>query len=309
MDNVHPLPTRIDRLVTLIRSDLARQAEGDRAWIDGSYSLCLHLVEMREQFPGDTEFGRACEAHGLGKDVLNHQTRAAAIAMGREPDALRACLDATKRHSLELIYREEFGRFTSVRKAERPRTKKPPPGPREVHAAEIYDRLTAEGRSFTRQDLMREAGVSYGTVQRVFFKRENQPTAVPPLDPATATAPVRQRMEAWTRAERKRLRLEIEAEMRVTYAHHEEDWFKHIWERVSWAEKILNRYDGLMPKEDYLIIVKCLHPDTTADDKLRATAFRLFTKHKDILIKPELKLSGPPLPSLGELLARRRTKS
>jgi hypothetical protein len=29
--------------------------------------------------------------------VLNHQTRAAAIAMGREPEALRACLEATAR--------------------------------------------------------------------------------------------------------------------------------------------------------------------------------------------------------------------
>ena len=308
MDNVHPLPTRIDRLVTLIRSDLARQAEGDRAWIDGSYSLCLHLVEMRDQFPGDTEFGRACEAHGLGKDVLNHQTRAAAIAMGREPDALRNCLDATKRHSLEHIYREEFGRFTQVRKAERPRTKKPPRAKKEEHAAEVYDRLTAEGRSFTRQDLADEAGVSNGTAARVFFKRENQAQPVTPLDPATVTPSVRERMEAWQRAERKRLRIEIESEMRTIFERELSARSVHLLERVAWAEKALNRYDGLMPKEDYLIIVKCLHPDTTADDKLRATAFRLFTKHKDILIKPELKLSGPPLPSLGELLARRRTK-
>lgn len=307
MDNVHPLPTRIDRLVKQIQQDLERQKTGDRDWIEGSYDLCLHLVELREQFAANIEFGHACETNGFGKDVLNYDTRAAAIDMGREPGALRLCLEATERRALLQIYRHEWGRFRQVSKTERPRTRKPPRAKKEEHAAEVYDRLTAEGRSFTRQDLADEAGVSNGTAARVFFKKEQ--VVVQPLDPATATAPVRQRMEAWTRAERKRLRLEIEAEMRVTYAHHEEDWFKHIWERVSWAEKILNRYDGLMPKEDYLIIVKCLHPDTTADDKLRATAFRLFTKHKDILIKPELKLSGPPLPSLGELLARRRTKS
>ena len=306
MDNVHPLPTRIDRLVTLIRSDLARQAEGDRAWVEGSYSLCLHLVEMREQFPGDTEFGRACEAHGLGKDVLNHQTRAAAIAMGREPDALRACLDATKRHSLRHIYAEEFGRFTRLGKAERPRSKKPPRAMKEEHAAEVYDRLTAEGRSFTRQDLADEAGVSKGTAARVFFKRENQP--VTPLDPTTVAPSVRERMDAWQRAERKRLRAEIELEVRTIFEKEFAARSAHLMERVAWAEKALNRYDGLMPKEDYQTIVKCLHPDTKPDDKLKAAAFRLFTKHKDILIKPELKLSGPPLPSLGELLARRRGK-
>src|SRR6188508_2733945 len=107
-DNVLPLPTRIERLVKLIQSDLARQANGDREWIEGSYDLCLHLVELREQYPGDAEFGRACEGHGFGKSVLNHQTRAAAIAMGREPEALQQCLEATERRSIRVIYEQEF---------------------------------------------------------------------------------------------------------------------------------------------------------------------------------------------------------
>lgn len=34
--------------------------------------------------------------------------------MGRDPEALRACLEATERHSLLQIYRFEFGRFTRV---------------------------------------------------------------------------------------------------------------------------------------------------------------------------------------------------
>jgi hypothetical protein len=308
-DNVLPLPGRVERLVRAIQSDLQRQTEGDREWIDASCDLCLHLAELRDQFAADIEFGHACEAHGFGKGVLNHQTRAAAISMGREPEALRACLEATKSRSLHVIYSREFGRFTNVCKPNRPRTKKPPTAKKENKAAEVYDRLVAEGREFTIPDLAQEAGVSYGTAQRAFFKRETEGKVIPPLDPETATPSVRARMEAWQRAERKRMRAEIELEVRELFEREFQERSAYVFERAAWAEKTLARYDGLMPKQDYQTIVKCLHPDTTADAGLRAEAFRLFTKHKDILIKPELKASGPPLPgTLSELLARRRGK-
>lgn len=311
MDNVHPLPTRIDRLVRAIQNDLERQATGDRDWIEASYDLCLHLVELRDQFTADVEFGRACEANGFGGSVLNHQTRAAAIAMGREPEALRACLEATKRRSLHVIHSQEFSRFTNVCKPTRPRGEKPRPAKREKHALDVYDRLTGEGRTFDRQDLAREAGVSLGTAARAYTRREMEESVRPvePLDPVTASPSARERMEAWQRAERKRLRAEIEREVHEVFEKEFKERSVYILERAAWAEKTLNRYDGLMSKRDYLTIVKCLHPDTTADDGLRAEAFRLFTKHQNILIKPELRSSGPPLPeTLSELLARRRTK-
>ena len=50
---------------------------------------------------------------------MNHQDRAAAIAMGREPEALRACLEATGRRSLQWIYRFEFSEFAEVRSRRR----------------------------------------------------------------------------------------------------------------------------------------------------------------------------------------------
>lgn len=307
-DNVFALPGRVERLVKAIQSDLQRQAKGDRDWIEASCDLCLHLAELRDAFKADIEFGRACEANGFGEDVLDHATRAAAIAMGREPEALRACLEATKRHSLRLIYREEFSRFSSGAKPKRASAAKRPIGKKEQHALDVFDEMQADGLTITKQTLAERAGVSHGTADRAIFKRKTEAETRPiePLDLEAAPASVRERMEAWRRAETKRLRTIIHAELKVEYDFSGDLWVRQVWERAAWAEKILAASQGVMSKAEYQTIVKCLHPDTTPDQALKAEAFRLFTQHKDVLLKPEVTFSGPPLPSLGELLARRR---
>jgi hypothetical protein len=38
------------------------------------------LVQARDEFTANIEFGLWCDSNGFGADVLNHQTRAAAIA-------------------------------------------------------------------------------------------------------------------------------------------------------------------------------------------------------------------------------------
>ena len=80
------------------------------------------LAEARDapELKADIAFSRWCEDNGFGEDVLNKNERAAAIAMGREPEALRQCLETTTRSSLQYIYHSEFSRFPYVRKP-RPR--------------------------------------------------------------------------------------------------------------------------------------------------------------------------------------------
>lgn len=102
------MPTDQSSLATLIKSDLNRMDNGHGEWIDGAYSLCIHLVEARKSHPVNTEFGRWCEDNGFGEDKLNPRDRAAAIAMGHDPEALRACLESTNRTSIRYIYDNEF---------------------------------------------------------------------------------------------------------------------------------------------------------------------------------------------------------
>lgn len=85
-------------------------------WIIKHESFCLKLAGVRNRFRSNIEFGKACETIGLGQKVLSHETRAAAIAMGLEPVALRKCLEVTERNSLRTIYKLEFSRFINVDK-------------------------------------------------------------------------------------------------------------------------------------------------------------------------------------------------
>lgn len=305
-DNVLPLPTRVERLVKLIQGDLQRQANGDREWIEGSYDLCLHLVELREQFTADIEFGAACEAYGFGKGVLNRDTRASAVAMGREPEALRKCLEATTRRSLEMIYRREFDRFRSTPKPTRAPRKQPEVGPQEQRALDVYDRLTAEGRTFTRPDLAEEADVSPGTAARAYNRRQLEEKVhgkIEPLDPAASSKTMQKRLQAWERQTAARLEKEISDRLNAEYSRVLEERTAFWRQKYEEAKKIKGAYRGVMPKRDYLTIVKCLHPDTQPDPSRKAEAFRIFTGYENLLVKPEPKLLDPRTPPLPETAA------
>src|SRR3954453_2973867 len=78
------------------------------------------------------------------RDVINSNDRASMIAMGREPEALHACLEATDRRSLREIHRLEFGKFTSAGKPPTRRKEKlnlARPSPKFEKAIEVYDKL------------------------------------------------------------------------------------------------------------------------------------------------------------------------
>ena len=73
------------------------------------------MAATRDRITADREFSRWCNENGFGKDLLNNHDRAVASAMGRQPAALRVCLEATERRSLQLIYRHEFDLVPSKR--------------------------------------------------------------------------------------------------------------------------------------------------------------------------------------------------
>jgi hypothetical protein len=112
-NNVTAMPkTTLERLAIKLPSLLARSAENKKEWVDINVELCISFAQARAQFKETEEFGQWCEENDLGEDVIDNGSRAAAIAMGKEPMALAKCLEATERTSLRHIYEEEFGRFS-----------------------------------------------------------------------------------------------------------------------------------------------------------------------------------------------------
>lgn len=323
-DNVVQMPSAVTRIVAQIKADLKRRAAGDKEWIDGTYDLCIHLAELRGQFSGNIEFGRACEENGLGRSVINHQTRAIAVTMGKEPDALLECLMETDRRSIETIYRLEFPRFTNVRKTTGDDSENTNAGVRKTNprgrrpeklnkALATYDLFERDGRPISEDAIATAAGVGAGTANKAISMRRLAETIKPevaPLDLPTAAPSTRARMEAWQRAETKRLREVLYSEIKTEVGKEFDGYVSHYSERIARADRIQASHKGLLSKKAYLTIVKCLHPDTTCDEAQKAEAFRLFTSLRDVLIKPDDPVfSGPPLPrTIGELLARKKTK-
>jgi hypothetical protein len=301
-ENVVRLPNELDRLAGRLRDYLKRDDSIRAEWIEIQEGICLTLAEARAKFSADIEFGAWCDDNGFGVD---YQTRAAAIAMGREPEALRACLQVTERRSLRTIYKLEFERFDNGVKPS-PRRKHPKldlfQTPEIERAKEAYDQLSASGDQPTVQDVAKAAGVSRtpATAAVAFRLGEAQPPAVPPDEmPAT----MRKRYEAAI----KKARAEIREELKAEVFKELDVLLQHAKERSERADRILASHKGVMTRDIFRKIKACLHPDHNTF-ALAGDVLQIFSDLEGVLVKPDEPPSGaPPLPAtVAELMARRR---
>jgi hypothetical protein len=315
-ENVVQLPTLLERLASKLKTCLTQEAANRQEWIAIQEAKCATLVEIRGQFTANIEFGEWCEDNGFGKDVLNPETRAAAIAMGRHPKELRECLEATRRRSLDTIHRLEFDRFCNITKTtrrEQNQTKKPdlPHNITEDQAEEIIHRHFERGETLLdithdlispdakRQSLAVEKIVAIERGRRHGMSEQLDP----PLDPADMRQNMRNRYEATLRKARKELREEITAEINGVY----DVYVRRLNERHTWAERIIASHKGVISKEAYRKVKACLHPDHNSF-KFAAEALQIFSELEPLLVKPDEPIpAGPPLPTTAaELMARRR---
>jgi len=313
-DNVYTMPSRLDRLATKLRDFMTRDTENRQDWIEIKIGLCTTLAEARDEFRADIEFGRWFDANGF--DSINHDTRAAAIAMGRQPEALRACLMATERTSLLTIYRVEFARFINVYKPtgeDSPKPRRRKPAPKLDQAREAVRPFVEAGKEVSREKIAEDLGIGENSVQRAeiyergrFDGLHEAEEHVKLIEPSEMAPTMAQRYEATVRAAKKQLRIEIEAEVRAEVGKEFEGIYALFHARVEQADKILASHNGIMFRKDYMLILAALHPDHNTFARA-SEAFDLFKKLESRLVMPDI--TGPPLPSLAELLRMRKTKS
>ena len=304
-ENVFQLPTLLERLANEINAYLKRDAQNRQEWINIQIGICTRLAEARGQFPADIEFGQWCRDNGFGEDVLGHETRAAAIGMGRDPSALRACLEATERGSLLTIYRLEFNGFRNVSK---PTTRRKPkadlgrPSKEFEKAKAAFDELEAKGAPFTARDVAEKAGTSDTPVRRVFAYKQAE-VELAPLTPAEMRKTELKRFELAI----KKARLEIREELKTEVYSELNVFVRHIKEKSDRADRILAAYNGTMSRETFRKIRACLHPDHNTF-KFAAEALQAFSELEAVLVKPDDPVrEGPALPTTAaELMARRR---
>lgn len=304
-ENVIQLPTPLERLAAAIRGHFARDAQNREEWIAIQEAICRDLAAARDAFPADIEFGQWCADNGFGEGVVNRDTRAAAIAMGREPEALRKCLEATGRRSLQHIYRAEFERFRQVTKPAIRRKSKlqlPRPSPKLELARDAIDKLQTDGAKVTVRSVAEAAQVSVVTADKAIVQRRAE-AELDPLDPAEMRQSMRKRFELAVRKARAELRDEVVAEVNREY----DVYVRRTSERCARADRIIASHRGVMSREAFRKIKACLHPDHNSF-KYAAEALQLFGELEDALVKADEDAgSSPPLPmSAAELMARRR---
>jgi hypothetical protein len=324
-NNIIPMPTALDRCAAKIRAALDRQDKSREAWIASSLDLCVGLAAARAEFPDNVGFGRWCEANGFGENVLNHQTRAAAVNMGNDLPALQAALAMTKRSSLETIYRMEFDSFTNVRKTPRKQKgvdmRRTPPAPKVQAALDAYDKLAGQGLDPTGQQVAKEAGVSVGTAARAVVQRQLEAQISKSPLPKDAQVEISRTVAAEKRRLEKeyadrvkkmeedfRIRVHEEAEAWV-FEHHFPSWARQIQD----AARIRAAHRGLWTKQQYYLIVKCLHSDrrnAVSNADLDA-AFRLVHEAEAVLRRQDAADPNHPKPmplpkTLSEMLKMKK---
>jgi hypothetical protein len=312
MDNVHYMPSPLERLADKLRGFLTRDAASRQDWIEIQMGKCLTLAEMRDQIPPNIEFGRWCDENGFGNDVLDRNTRAVAIEMGDEPEALRACLEATQRRSLREIYRLEFPRFHSPVKTTKTRSGRKKTKVTREMIDEIRRRLEAD-IPMRQQELMTLFNAKTTTILRAILQAQVEhemqhvTPAIEPLPPSEMAPTMQQRYEAQLRAAEKKLRKELQEEIIAEISKVYDGYVRFQNNRVAKADRVLASHKGVMSRAVFRQIKACLHPDHCTF-AYAAEALRLFSEMEDVLVKPdEPALSGERLPqTAAELMEWRK---
>jgi len=272
---------KLEQLAGEIRGALLACERGKAEWARGALNLCTYLAEARAMFKADRQFGDWLKEQKL---ALSDDDRAAAIAMGKQPEVARAVLEATERRSLRHIHRTEFkSRFRHVAKPkakakpapEAPDTKPAPkapdanPDPKERETLEralhAYDRRKLAGEPITRTLICEEANVSRIIAMEAIVRRETEERVraeYAPQSKPELSKTMQEKFDAMVRAEKKRFQLELETAVQAEVQKRMDEMIFPAWNRKY--EELFNTIKhrkGVLTADEYRKLVKCLHPD------------------------------------------------
>lgn len=354
-ENILQFPTQLEKLADKIRNDIERRQKLEMEWVTATVDLCLHLVEARIEIPDNIAFGewfKSCEFD------LNRNERAAAIRMGEHIEIAKQVLETTKSRSIELIHDHEFRyaveRFQSTLKTTGQNetvsppenqppivtvTKPKPVSKKRKQAEASYNKLAAKGVPFTQRDVVKDAGVSGTVVRAIFTAKETEQkiisevtdnlaievleTSLPETDRKRYEM-LKEKLEAKYVAMNNKLIESTEFMIDERAKQKSQEWLEDIklpaYEKeMRDLERMLNNpRNFIMTKEEYNILLMCVHPDgiKSRTEEQLTQAFRTLTKYKLKMVDDAeerrlkiIRLQSAPLPkTVEEMLARKRKR-
>lgn len=194
----------------------------------------------------------------------------------------------------------------------RQREAKPMPG--HDKAREAVRPMVERGEQISRDELAARLGVSAGTIQRAeiaeraALEARTDPVVDPQTLPKTAqeklAAALRQQRKAQDDAYQERLSAGIKKMLEDTVLPHYDALKRQ-------AEAAIRARKGVMSRENFRLIMACLHPDSRAgvSDERLAEAFQLV-KELELVLVADASVSSFTMPrTMDDLAAMRRAKN
>jgi hypothetical protein len=232
---------------------------------------------------------------------MNHQDRAAGIAMGSEPDALRACLQATKRQSLRLIHAHDFPRFTSAGKpTRRAAAKKPPPDtPQTDRAYATLVEAQRLGQELPgKKELAKQLGLSHMAVEKAWDRLHRENESLPDLESLSPSSKARaeRTILAYKKAILRNVNAMIYAEARKIIDQADFSTRKGLseanakireLEKQNWDLRQTLARRGIFTKAEFRQLQMCVHPDTvnSVSTEIRNHIIDLITRNEQLLMR------------------------
>lgn len=309
---IHQLPIDADRLATIAGEIRKELTAAGRSALESAIMIGERLIEAKKiaGHGGFTPWLK--ENFHAGKPQASRYMNAA-----RNAEALRAKVASEATFHLNTIPAllalpdapEDDGDFRPAKAVGPKRAATREPTERERRADAAYDQLQAAGEDVTRQGLSDAAGVSNTIADKVLAVRRATDAQARPLPELSMSA--QQKLEAWQR------KLEADFDYRVRLESHKwltEARIPNYEKQIADLKRMLEypRY-AVMFKEEYNIILKCLHPDggNNRTPEQLSEAFRIFTKYKAKMASDaEVRANVlKTLPTREEMLARKKMRT
>jgi hypothetical protein len=271
----------------MLRDRILDNEKIDEAWPERNHQKCLDLVEARYQFKDHAEFGKWLDDGGI---KMSKDDRAAAIAMGKEPERLLKLLKETERRSLRMIYLNEWAPpFRSAAKSPPLSSPAPKVTPEQERAARVIERRRSTGEPLDEKSVREEADVSSTPYRRAKAVDDAEQVKVKeetPEEPLARSAEAK--VQAAINRETKRLQVDfdlaVRAEVKQRMDNYEFPRIRSEIDRVMQAMK--NPPFAVMWSHEYKKILAVLHPDNArpGNEAKHEEAFKIFSAYKPKII-------------------------
>jgi hypothetical protein len=276
-DNIVKLPDRLERRAQKIDAAITRRGKADADWREATLELAVELAGARaDHGKNDSSFGKWLDGR-FGDNVLPPKERSILIRWGNDPDQTRIILEKTESRSIQGID------LTFVSSNKGPPAKPAPK--REMAQTYALAVEATSGKLPTAPQIARDVSVSPCTatnVLRDIRSRRSEadgPVVFTKAQEAHVNAAITRRTRELEDSFSERIRKAAQELYDKNFPDFQEE-LNRAHRTEKYYRKLIDMHQPILTDAEFLLILACLHPDNSASNERRETAFRTFNAVK-----------------------------